>query len=45
MLDVDDIKNIKGQLYRVKGNEPVLLDDPRLFGRSNLVLWRCLLLR
>lgn len=29
MLDVDDIKNIKGQLYRVKGNEPVLLDDPQ----------------
>ncbi len=27
MLDVDDIKNIKGHLYRVKGNEPVLLDD------------------
>jgi NHLM bacteriocin system ABC transporter ATP-binding protein len=31
MLNLDHIKNIKGQIYKIKGNEPVLLDDPQAF--------------
>jgi hypothetical protein len=26
----------------VKGNEPLLLDDPRRFGWLNRVLWYCM---
>lgn len=29
MVNPDSVKDLQGQLYRVKGNEPILLDDPQ----------------
>jgi len=29
MLNQASIRDLQGQLYRVKGNEPILLDDPQ----------------
>ena len=29
MVNQANFKDLQGQLYRVKGNEPILLDDPQ----------------
>jgi ATP-binding cassette subfamily C protein len=42
MVNQANFKDLQGQLYRVKGNEPILLDDPQRFGWFSLALWRCL---